>query len=88
MTTEEVFAAYERLADKDKTFVLEVIAFLQSENDKEWMTVREAALRLGLSPTSIRKKIEESSIRSKNIAERKTLVAVEDVESIAKGRRS
>lgn len=88
MTTEEVFAAYERLADKDKTFVLEVIAFLQSENDKEWMTVREAALRLGLSPTSIRKKIEEGSIRSKNIAERKTLVAVEDVESIAKGRRS
>lgn len=88
MTTEEVFAAYERLADKDKAFVLEVIAFLQSENDKEWMTVREAALRLGLSPTSIRKKIEEGSIRSKNIAERKTLVAVEDVESIAKGRRS
>lgn len=88
MTTEEVFAAYERLADKDKTFVLEVIAFLQSENDKEWMTVREAALRLGLSPTSIRKKIEEGSVRSKNIAERKTLVAVEDVESIAKGRRS
>ena len=38
MTSEEVYAAFQRLSDKDKTFVLDVIAYLQSGNEKEWMT--------------------------------------------------
>lgn len=87
MTSEEVYAAFQRLSDKDKTFVLDVIAYLQSGNEKEWMTVREAALQLGVSPNTIHRMAKEGSIRTKNIAERKTMVAVEDIDSIAEGKK-
>ena len=84
---EEVYVAFEKLSDKNKAFVLEMMSYLQSENEKEWMTVREAGLRLGMSPTSIRRLIEDGTIRSKNVAERKTMVAVTDIESLEKGRK-
>lgn len=87
MTSEEVYAAFQRLSDKDKAFVLDVIAYLQSDNEKEWMTVREAALQLGVSPNTIHRMAKEGSIRTKNIAERKTMVAVEDIDSIAEGKK-
>jgi excisionase family DNA binding protein len=87
MTSEEVYAAFQRLSNEDKTFVLNVIAYLQSGNEKEWMTVREAALQLGVSPNTIHRMAKEGSIRAKNIAERKTMVAVEDIDSIAEGKK-
>ena len=87
MTSEEVYAAFQRLSNEDKAFVLNVIAYLQSGNEKEWMTVREAALQLGVSPNTIHRMAKEGSIRAKNIAERKTMVAVEDIDSIAEGKK-
>ncbi len=88
MTTEKVYENFSKLSDKDKKFVLDVMDHLLSMNGEGWLPVRQAAIYLGVAPNTLRKMIEEGSIRSKNVAERKTLVSIEDIESIAQERKN
>jgi excisionase family DNA binding protein len=88
MNKEDVLKAYEKLGEKDKEIVIEFCNFLISRNNDGWVTVREAAIRLGVSPTTMRRWVDGGIVRSRNLGERKTLVSVEDIDSIKERRRS
>lgn len=88
MNKEEVLKAYEKLGEKDKEIVIAFCDFLISRNNNGWVTVREAAIRLGVSPTTMRRWVDGGIVRSRNLGERKTLVSVEDIDSIKERRRS
>lgn len=88
MNKEDVLKAYEKLGEKDKEIVIEFCNFLISRNNDGWVTVREAAIRLGVSPTTMRRWVDDGIVRSRNLGERKTLVSVEDIDSIKERRRS
>jgi excisionase family DNA binding protein len=88
MNKEDVLKAYEKLGEKDKEIVIEFCNFLISRNNDGWVTVREAAIRLGVSPTTMRRWVDGGIVRSRNMGERKTLVSVEDIDSIKERRRS
>ena len=88
MNKEDVLKAYEKLGEKDKETVIAFCDFLISRNNDGWVTVREAAIRLGVSPTTMRRWVDGGIVRSRNMGERKTLVSVEDIDSIKERRRS
>ncbi len=88
MNEEEVLKAYEQLGEKDKEIVITFIEFLNARNSSGWITVREAAIRLGVSPNTMRRWVNDGVVRSHNAGERKTLISVEDIDSIKERRRS
>ena len=66
-------------------------AFVESmvelgETGKDWITVKTASEFLGVSKMSIRRKIEEGIIRTRRLGERKTLVALADIQSLRKAQ--
>lgn len=56
------------------------------ENNKDWVTVKTAAEMLGLSKMTVRRKVTEGVIRSKKLGERKTLVALADVDALRRAQ--
>ena len=79
--------AYEKLSKKDQRILLGVATLLLKESrveDPEWIPIREAAELLGVSGATLRKKIEEGVVRSRNVGERKTTVLRSDIFSLIK----
>ncbi len=79
--------AYEKLSKKDQHILLGVATLLLKESkveDPEWIPIREAAELLGISGATLRKKIEEGVVRSRNVGERKTTVLRSDILSLIK----
>ncbi len=81
----------------DKNSIITMLSELTPEQQKtvgllicdmaregDWMTVRTASEMLGVSPMYIRRRINEGSIRTRKISERKTLVSSQDITDLRK----
>lgn len=88
MNQKEMLELYNKLEPQDKELVMNFILLMNRKNNAEWISVREAANKIGYSTTTIRRLIEDGSIRSKNIGERKTLVLSEDINAIWNGKNN
>ncbi len=78
--------AYNSLGDDKKRVIQKLISyFLEESNDnKEWISVNEAAFLMGVSSPTIYKKISDGVLRSRNVGERKTVVLRSDILSLIK----
>lgn len=86
METKQVMALYDRLTESQKEAFDLLLVTINPETKSDWISVADAAGILGISPQTLRVKISQGVIPSRNVGTRKTVVERKTVERLAQLR--
>ena len=88
MTKDEFLEKFSLLTNDQQRIIGSLVCDMvaEKEGNKEWVTVKTASEMLGLSKMTIRRKIGEGIIRTRKIGERKTLVALADIDALRRAQ--
>ena len=88
MTKSEFEEKFSKLSIEQQRIIGSLVCDMvaEGEGNKDWISVKTASEMLGLSKMTIRRKIEEGVIRSKNLGKRKTLVALADIDALRRAQ--
>ena len=83
METSKIIALYSTLNETQKEAIDMVLISFGANPDEDWISVSSAAEILGVSPQTVRMKINQGILPYRNCSKRKTLVEKACVERLA-----